>query len=74
MTDPPSNSLAQYLDTIELQLKRTGVFASVEIIAYRDGHAAIGTHPLNDKEELLLAVAYLFDRAHAEAVVHKALM
>jgi hypothetical protein len=63
----PSTSLANYLDTLPLSPKRTGVGVQVELIAYPDGHAGIGTHPLNDKSELLKSVEYLFDRAQAEA-------
>jgi hypothetical protein len=70
MTDAPLNSLNQYLDSLELQLKRTGVAAQIEIVAYPDGHAAIGTHPLNGRDELLKSVGYLFDRAQADTASH----
>lgn len=72
MADTPSNSLKRYLDSLDLVLKKTGVAAQVEIVAYPDGHAAIGTHPLNDRDELLKAVGYLFERAEAKAVDHAA--
>ena len=71
MTEMPSNALAKYLDSLDLELKRTGVAARVEIVAYPDGHAAIGSHPLNDRAELLKAVGYLFDRAHEDASARK---
>jgi hypothetical protein len=68
----PSESLARYLDSLPLNPKKTGVGVQVELIAYPDGHAAIGSHPLNGKEELLKAVGYLFDRSQAEATRLKA--
>jgi hypothetical protein len=71
MTEKPSNSLASYLDSLDLEPKRTGVAAHVEIVAYPDGHTAIGSHPLNDRAELLKAVGYLFDRAHEDASARK---
>ena len=67
MNDTPSNSVARYVDSLELVLKKTGVAARVEIVAYPDGHAAIGSHPLHDRAELLKAVGYLFDRAQEDA-------
>src|SRR4051812_32340947 len=65
--DRPSDSVATYLDSLPLHPKKTGVGVPLELIAYPDGHAAIGSHPLNGKEELMKAVGYLFDRAQAEA-------
>jgi hypothetical protein len=67
----PGSSVARYLDTIELIPKQTGVAARVEIIAYPDGHAGIGKHPLRGKQELLDSIAYLFDLAHDDAVARK---
>jgi hypothetical protein len=65
--DRPSDALGKYLDTLPLNPKKTGVGVLVELVAYPDGHAAIGSHPLNGREELLKSVSYLFDRAEAEA-------
>ena len=70
--DRPSDALAKYLDTLALNTKKTGVGVPVELVAYPDGHAAIGSHPLNGREELLKSVGYLFDRAQAEATRLKA--
>lgn len=72
LSNAPSNSVAEHVDSIDLQLKKTGVAAHVEIIAYADGHAAIGTHPLNDRAELITAIGYLFDRAQMEAAAQAA--
>jgi hypothetical protein len=63
----PSNSVRRYLDSLDLVPKRTGVAIPVELVAYPDGHAALGRHPLNHKAELMRAVDYLFERAFAEA-------
>jgi hypothetical protein len=72
MADRPSDSLRRYLDSISLELKKSGVAARIEIVGYPDGHAAIGAHPLNDRAELLKAVGYLFDRAHEGAAARAA--
>jgi hypothetical protein len=70
--DTPSNTLASHLDAIELRLKKTGVAATIEIVAYPDGHGAVAGHPVNGRDELLRSVGYLWDRALAEADKHAA--
>jgi hypothetical protein len=62
-----SDSVRHILDAVPTTKKVTGVAATVEIVAYPDGHAALAKHPLNGEDELLAAVAYLFDRLHREA-------
>jgi hypothetical protein len=62
-----SQSVRDALDGVPLGKKVTGWFATVEIGAYPDGHAAFAGHPLNGRDELLSAVAYLFDRLYDQA-------
>jgi hypothetical protein len=63
-----SDSVRRALDAVPISRKVTGHAATVEIVAYPDGHAGIVAHPLNGRQELLAAVEYLFDRLRAEAV------
>jgi hypothetical protein len=57
----------QALDTVQSRLTKTGVGATIEIVAYPDGHAAIAGHPLSGAQELLDAVSYLYERLQLEA-------
>lgn len=64
-----SNSVERVLNALPTNKKVTGVAATIEIVAYPDGHAAIAGHPLNGEAELLVSVQYLFDRLQKEASV-----
>jgi hypothetical protein len=61
------NSVQKRLDDVPSKKKVTGVAATVEIVAYPDGHAAIAGHPLNGKDELLTSIDYLWERLAQEA-------